>query len=212
MKRADAVTTLFLDIGGVVLSDGWDRHARRRAANAFALELAEFEQRHRAAFEVFETGKVTLDEYLGLVVFDRKRSFTRARFRRFMFEQSHPHPEMLALVARLKATHDVKIVVVSNEARELNAYRIRTFGLGKLVDAFVSSCFVGIRKPDPQIFRLALDLAQADPSQVVYVEDTAMFVEVAARLGIRSVLHTNARSTAAKLASFGLHGVDRGTR
>ncbi|MDQ2767911.1 MAG: HAD family phosphatase, partial [Gemmatimonadota bacterium] len=124
MKRADAVTTLFLDIGGVVLSDGWDRHARRRAANAFALELAEFEQRHRAAFEVFETGKVTLDEYLGLVVFDRKRSFTRARFRRFMFEQSHPHPEMLALVARLKATHDVKLVVVSNEARELNAYRI----------------------------------------------------------------------------------------
>ncbi|MEO7734031.1 MAG: HAD-IA family hydrolase [Kofleriaceae bacterium] len=209
MKRTDAVTTLFLDIGGVVLSDGWDRHARRRAANAFALELAEFEQRHRAAFEVFETGKLTLDEYLELVVFHRKRSFTRAPFRRFMFAQSHPHPEVLALIARLKVVHDLKIVVVSNEARELNAYRIGAFKLGDLVDCFVSSCFVGLRKPDPQIFRLALDIAQAAPHQVVYVEDTAMFVEVAARLGIRGVLHTDARSTAATLASFGLDGVDR---
>ncbi|MEO6772552.1 MAG: HAD family phosphatase [Kofleriaceae bacterium] len=203
------MTTLFLDIGGVILSNAWDHHARRRAAKAFALERAEFEQRHRAAFEVFETGKLTLDDYLELVVFHRKRSFTRARFRRFMLSQSQPHPEMLALVTRLKAAHDLKIVVVSNEARELNALRIRAFGLGQLVDGFVSSCFVGIRKPDPQIFRLALDLAQAVPSQVVYVEDTAMFVEVAARLGIHGVLHVDARSTAAALASFGLHGVER---
>ncbi|MEO8553893.1 MAG: HAD family phosphatase [Kofleriaceae bacterium] len=209
MRRPAAVTTLFLDIGGVVLSNGWDHHARRRAAKALAIDDAELEQRHRAAFEVFETGKLTIDEYLGLVVFHCKRSFTRARFRRFMFEQSQPHPAMLALVARLRTVHELKVVVVSNEARELNAYRIRTFGLAKLVDGFVSSCFVGIRKPDPQIFRLALDLAQAAPSQVVYIDDTEMFVEVAARLGIRSVHHVDARSTAAKLASFGLHGGDR---
>lgn len=204
------MTTLFLDLGGVVLSNGWDRHARRRAAKAFAIDHAELEQRHRAAFEVFETGKLTLEQYLGLVVFHRKRSFTHARFGRFMFAQSHPHREMLDLVARLKRGHDLKIVVVSNEARELNAYRIREFGLAKLVDGFVSSCFVGIRKPDPQIFRLALDIAQASPSQVVYLDDTEMFVEVAARLGIHSVLHVDARSTTVKLASFGLHdSVDR---
>lgn len=200
------MTTLFLDIGGVVLSNGWDHHARRRAAKAFALEYAELEQRHRAAFEVFETGKLTLDEYLGLVVFHHKRSFTRARFRRFMFAQSHPHPEMLALVARLKTVHELKVVVVSNEARELNAYRIRTFGLAELADGFVSSCFVGLRKPDPQIFRLALDFAQAAPAQVVYLDDTEMFVEIAARMGIHSVHHVDARSTAAKLAALGLHG------
>ncbi len=208
MKRELPVTTLFLDIGGVVLTKGWDHHARRRAAKDFKLDLAELEQRHHAAFEAFEAGRLTLDEYLRLVIFHRKRSFTRGRFRRFMFAQSHPHPEMLALVARLKTVHGLKVVVVSNEARELNAHRIRAFKLADLVDCFVSSCFVDLRKPDPQIFRLALDLAQAAPSQVVYLEDTAMFVEVAAHLGIRGVLHTDARSTAAKLASFGLHGVE----
>ncbi len=206
--RARPFTTLFLDIGGVVLSDGWDRHARRRAATAFELEPAELEERHHATFELFEAGRLTLDEYLTLVVFHRKRAFTRARFRTFMFAQSHPHPQMLALIASLKIAHALKVVVVSNEARELNAYRTRTFGLDDFVDCFVSSCFVDLRKPDLSIFRLALDLAQVPARQVVYVDDSPMFVEVAARLGIRGVHHAGYRPTRAKLASLGLDGGD----
>lgn len=121
-----------------------------------------------------------------------------------MFAQSKPYPKMIDLVRRLKARCGLKIVVVSNEARELNAYRIRTFKLDGFVDFFISSCFVHVRKPDTDIFRLALDIAQTPARQVVYIENTPMFVEVAESLGIRSVLHTDYSSTCAKLASFGL--------
>ena len=204
MKKATAITCVFLDIGGVLLTDGWDHHARKRAATNFNLELAEMEDRHHLNFSTYEEGKLTMDEYLNRVVFYQKRPFTRAQFRRFMFAQSKPYPEMIELVAQLKVRHKLKIAVVSNEARELNEYRIRKFKLDGFVDFFISSCFVHVRKPDADIFRLALDIAQAPAGQVVYIENTTMFVQIAEGLGIRSILHTDYRSTCAKLASFGL--------
>ena len=198
------ITALFLDIGGVLLTNGWDHLARRRAAKHFKLEWAEIEERHRLTFEIHEEGKLTLEEYLSRVVFYRKRPFTRDQFRRFMFAQSKPYPEMIDLFAQLKARHGLKITVVSNEAREVNAYRIRKFKLDGLVDSFISSCFVHLRKPDAEIFRLALDISQAPARQVVYIENTPMFVQIAEGLGIRSILHTDYKSTRAKLASLGL--------
>jgi putative hydrolase of the HAD superfamily len=204
MKRIAPITALFLDIGGVLLTDGWDHHARKRAATNFKLELAEMEDRHHLTFDTYEEGKLTLEEYLGRVVFYQKRSFTRAQFRRFMFAQSKPYPEMIELIRKLKAKYGLKIAVVSNEGRELNAYRIRKFKLDGFVDSFISSCFVHVRKPDADIFRLALDIAQAPARQVVYIENTPMFVQVAESLGIRSILHTDYRSTCAKLALLGL--------
>lgn len=204
MKRSAEITTLFLDIGGVLLTNGWDHHARKRAATNFKLESAEMEDRHHLTFDTYEEGKLTLEEYLDRVVFYQKRPFTRAQFRRFMFAQSTPYPEMIKLVAQLKVRYGLKIAVVSNEGRELNAYRIRKFKLDKLVDSFISSCFVHVRKPDADIFRLALDIAQASARQVVYIENTPMFVQIAEDLGIRSILHTDYKSTCAKLESFGL--------
>jgi putative hydrolase of the HAD superfamily len=203
MKQALPITTFFLDIGGVLLTNGWDHHARKRAATHFKLELAEMEDRHHLTFDTYEEGKLTLEEYLGRVVFHQKRPFTRAQFRRFMFTQSKPYPEMIELIRRLKEKFGLKIVVVSNEARELNSHRIRRFKLDGFVDAFVSSCFVHVRKPDADIFRLALDIAQAPAGEVVYIENTPMFVQIAESLGIRSILHTDYRSTCAKLASWG---------
>ena len=199
-----AITCLFLDVGGVLLTNGWDHHARRRAVKHFKLDWAEMEERHNLNFATFEEGKLTLEEYLGRVVFYQKRPFTRAQFRRFMFAQSKPYPEMIELFAQLKTRHKLKIVVVSNESREVNAYRIRKFKLDGFVDCFVSSCFAHIRKPDSDIFRLALDIAQAPARQVLYIENTPMFVQIAEGLGIQSVLHTDYKSTCAKLASFGL--------
>ena len=204
MKNATAITCLFLDIGGVLLSDGWDHHARKRAATHFKLNLAEMEDRHHLTFDTYEEGKLTLEDYLERVVFYRKRPFTRAQFRRFMFAPSKPYPQMIELVRALKAEYGLRIAVVSNEARELNAYRIRKFKLAGFVDSFISSSFVHVRKPDADIFRLALDIAQAPARQVVYIEDTPMFVQIAEDLGIRSILHTDYRSTCAKLASLGL--------
>ena len=204
MKRGAPITVLFVDIGGVLLTDGWDHAARKRAARTFKLKWAEMEDRHQSNFATYEEGKLTLEEYLDRVVFYQKRPFTRARFRRFMFAQSKPYPEMISLVARLKVRHGLKIAVVSNEARELNAYRIRKFKLAGFVDFFISSCFVHVRKPDVDIFRLALDIAQAPAGQVVYVDNTSMFVQIAEGLGIRSILHADYRSTCAKLTSLGL--------
>jgi HAD superfamily hydrolase (TIGR01509 family) len=204
MKKSSLITALFLDIGDVLLTDGWDHHARKRAATKFKLELAEMEERHHLTFEPYEEGKLTLEEYLGLVVFYQKRPFTRAQFSRFMFAQSKPYPEMIELVRRLKARYGLKIVVVSNEAREMNSHRIRKFKLDGFVDSFISSCFVHLRKPDADIFRLALEIAQTPTRQVVYIENTPMFVQIAEGLGIRSILHADYRSTCAKLASFGL--------
>jgi putative hydrolase of the HAD superfamily len=204
MKGSTEITTLFLDVGGVLLTNGWDHHARRRAAKNFKLQWTEMEDRHRLVFETHEEGKITFEEYLGRVVFYKKRPFTRSQFRRFMFTQSKPYSEMLDLAAQLKVRYELKIAVVSNESREVNAYRIRKFKLNGFVDSFISSCFVHIRKPDADIFRLALDIAQTPARHVLYVENTPMFVQIAEGLGIRSILHTDYKSTCAKLASFGL--------
>jgi putative hydrolase of the HAD superfamily len=204
MKKATAIACVFIDVGGVLLTDGWDHHARRRAARTFKLNWAEMEKRHHLVFEIYEEGKLTLEEYLYRVVFYKKRAFTRAQFRRFMFAQSKAYPDMIDLIARLKVTHRLKIAVVSNEGRELNVYRIQKFKLARLVDLFVSSCFVQVRTPDEEMFRLAMDIAQVQPRDVVYIDNTAMFTEIAQGLGIRSVLHTDYQSTRAKLAALGL--------
>ncbi len=206
MKTPIAIKTLFVDIGGVLLTNGWDHLARKAAAKRFRLDWDNLEERHNLNFATFEEGKLTLDDYLGRVVFYRPRPFNRTQFRRFMFAQSKPFPEMLGLVRQLKARYGLKVIVVSNEARELNAHRIQNFKLDGFVDTFVSSCFVHLRKPDLEIFRLALDLAQTPPREIVYLENTALFVEVAAGVGIRGIVHTDYRSTRAKLAALGLHG------
>jgi putative hydrolase of the HAD superfamily len=198
------VKTLFLDIGGVLLTDGWNRDSRRRAAQAFGLDWAEMEERHGLTVDPYEAGKLSLEEYLSRVVFHQPRPFTRGQFWRFMTGESQPLPEMTDLMRGLKARHGLKIAVVSNEARELNAYRIRKFKLEGFVDIFISSCFVRLRKPDMEIYRMALDIAQTPVRQIVYIENTAMFVQIAQGMGIRSILHTDPGLTRAQLAGLGL--------
>ncbi len=209
MTKSLPITALFVDIGGVLLTNGWDHFARRRAAKHFKVSYSELEDRHHLMFSTYEVGKITLDNYLNKVVFYSKRPFSRAQFRSFIFAQSRPLPGMLDLVARLKAKHRLKVFAVSNEGRELNTYRIKTYRLTEVIDGFFSSCFVGMRKPDAEIFRFALDVSQVLPSQVIYLENTAMFVETAESLGIRSVLHTNIESTRDQLATCGLRDDDR---
>jgi putative hydrolase of the HAD superfamily len=203
------VTTLFLDIGGVLLSNGWDHHARQRAAVHFNLEWEEMESRHRLNFTTYEEGKVSLEQYLNRTVFHEERAFTSDQFRAFMFAQSQAYAEMIALIRKLKIKYGLKVIVVSNEARELNAFRIQKFKLYEFVDAFISSCFIHLRKPDEDVFRLALDIAQTPTQQIVYIEDTVMFVQIAQALGIQSILHTDYQSTKAQLASFGLQEDDK---
>lgn len=204
MKKTTAITHLFVDIGGVLLTNGWDHHARERAADHFKLKWTEIEDRHHLVFEAFEEGKFTLEDYLNLVIFTQKRPFTLAQFRSFMFAQSKPYPDMLALIRELKTRYGLRVIALSNEGRELNAHRIRKFKLDHFIDSFISSSYVHVRKPDPAIFRLALDTSQAPLEKIIYLENTPMFVQIAESLGIRSILHTDYKSTLSLLAALGL--------
>lgn len=199
-----AITTLFLDVGGVLATNGWDRHMRERAAAAFQLDYTDMDDRHRETFDTYEQGKLTLDEYLTRVVFYRERPFSREQFIAFMFDQSQPYPPMLELVRGLKARHGLRLALVNNEGRELNEHRIRKFGLRAFVDCFLSSCYVHFRKPDADLYRLALDVMQAAPEEVAYLDDRAMFVDVARGLGIHGIHHTGYDTTRSALAGLGL--------
>jgi putative hydrolase of the HAD superfamily len=204
MKKLIPVTTLFLDIGGVMLSNGWGHESRRSAADVFNLDFDEMDERHHVIQITYEEGKITLNEYLKRVVFYQKRSFTIDQFRDFMFSQSTPNIDMIEYIRQLKDKYNLKIAVVNNEGRELNEHRIMKFKLNQFVDFFISSCFVHFRKPDADIFRIALDIAQVPVQHVVYIEDMQMFVDVARDLGIRSIHHKNYLSTVEELALMGL--------
>ncbi len=198
------ITTLFQDIGGILLTNGWDGGARQRSAEKFGLNLDELNRLHHLTFGTYEEGRISLDEYLRRVIFQRERPFSLEEFRSFMFAQSQPYPEMIGFVRELKASYGLKVVAVSNEGRELSAYRNQRFGLPEVIDFFISSCYVHLRKPDEEIYRMALDTAQTPIDQVVYVENTPMFAAVARDLGIRTILHVDQPSTKAAFEVFGL--------
>jgi FMN phosphatase YigB (HAD superfamily) len=203
-SKTSVITCLFVDIGGVLLTNGWDHHLRKQAATDFKLDWDELESRHHLNVDVYETDKLTLKDYLARVVFYEERPFSPTQFRDFMFAHSQPYPEMIELIIQLKIRYGLKIFVVSNEAREINDYRIEKFKLDEFVDCFISSCYVHLRKPDKDIFRLALDIAQVPAKQTAYIENTPLLVQVAETFGIRGILHTDYKSTCEKLAALGL--------
>jgi len=199
-----SITHLFTDLGGVLLTNGWDRSLRERTAEYFGVDPQQMDERHHLTYDTYESGKMGLWAYLDRVVFYEPRHFTHEQVIEYILEQAKPFPEMIELVKALKARHHLKVAVVSNEGREITADRIERFGLRDFVDFFVVSSYVHFRKPDQDIFRVALDIAQADPHRVAYIEDRPMFVEVAAEVGLRAIWHRGIDSTREALAEMGL--------
>jgi len=191
------IKTLFCDLGGVVLTNGWGHESREKAAEKFGFDLKEFDSRHQMLFGDYETGKISLDDYLTHSLFYQPRSFSMDAFKQFMYEQSQPFPDMIAFIKQLKKDNGLKVVVVSNEGRDLTDYRLNSLGIKDMGDFFVVSCYVGIRKPDTQIFRLALDLLQSRPEEVVYLDDRELFVELAQQMGIFAICHKDLATTKA---------------
>lgn len=198
------ITHLFTDLGGVLLTNGWDRGLRKVVAAHFGVDQGEMDERHHLTYDTYEAGKISLSEYLRRVIFWEPREFTEQQVVDFMLAQARCFPEMIELVKRVKERNRLKVAVVSNEGRELTADRIRRFGLKEFVDFFIVSSYVHFRKPDEDIFRVALDIAQAEPGQVVYLDDRHMFTEVAGRMGLRVIWHRDRDSTRAALAELGL--------
>ncbi|MEO9020559.1 MAG: HAD-IA family hydrolase [Ginsengibacter sp.] len=187
---------LFSDIGGVLLNNGWGHESRMAAAKKFNINYEEMEVLHNFIFNVWEMGKVSMDDYLDTVVFKEKRNFSREDFKEFMFSVSTLLPETLPWMIEWKNKHeDIKVISINNEPRELNQYRIATFKLHNFFDAFISSCEVGMRKPDPGIFLLALGIAQAKPEECIYFDDRVMLVEAARKVGIHAYHHQDFEST-----------------
>lgn len=195
MKKA-GLKVLFLDVGGVLLSNGWGHESRAAAAKEFNLDYEEFNTLHEFIFNVYEIGNLTLEEYLETVIFNQPREFTREDFKSFMFAQSIELPGMLPWVIEWKNSGcGFRIISINNEPKELNDYRIKKFKLHRCFDAFISSCEVGMRKPDPGIFKLAMGVAQAAPEQCYYFDDRPMLVQAAARLGIHAFHHKGFESS-----------------
>ena len=187
---------LFMDVGGVLLSNGWGHESREAAAKEFSLDYTEFNRLHEFIFNVYEIGNLNLEEYLDTVIFNQPREFTKEDFKSFMYAQSAELPGMLKWMIEWKRSGcGFRIISINNEPKELNDYRIKKFKLHRCYDAFISSCEVGMRKPDPRIFKLAMGVAQASPEQCYYFDDRALIVESAKGLGMQAFLHKDFETT-----------------
>jgi putative hydrolase of the HAD superfamily len=198
------VTTLFWDNGGVILTNGWDRGSRQLAVEEFRLDFADFEDRHELMLNAFECGTASLDEYLQRTVFYRDRPFTMEQFKQFMFAQSQAMPEPLAYLGELAATRRFMLAALNNESLEINEYRIRKFRLREYFEAFFSSCYMGVRKPDRGIYTLALKITQREPAECVLIDDRGLNLECAREMGMHTIQFLNVAQLREDLARLGI--------
>jgi putative hydrolase of the HAD superfamily len=193
------ITTMFWDVGGVVLSNGWDINSRRAACSKFGLDCRDFEAHHESVAEYLDLGRMSLDDYIEQTIFCHPRQFGKEEFKAFMFSQSQAHPDALAILERLAASGRYLIAALNNEARELNRYRIERFELQKYFSLFFSSCYLGARKPDANIYRMALDVTQRAGEECLMIDDREENLEAARRLGIETIRFENAKQLAGEL-------------
>ncbi len=198
------ITTLFLDIGSVLLTNGWDTASRKLASKKFNIDYEDFAERHGYLSSLYEEGKMTLNDYLDKAIFYEERSFSETDFKNFIFSQSEPVPKMIELFKNLKSKYKLKIVSLNNEGLELSRYRVETFKLNDLFDFFVTSCFVNMRKPDENIYKLAMNLAYSKCEESLFIDDRYFNVETAANLGINAFQHKDYKTTREELARYGL--------
>lgn len=203
------ITALFWDVGGVILTNGWDRAGRRRATERFQLDWEEFQDRHELVSADFEAGRLTLEEYLRRTVFYRSRPFTEEEFRSFMFAQSKPSLDTLALVKNLARSDKYLMATLNNESLELNLHRIEQFRLRDYFDVFLSSCFLGVRKPECAIYRLASQITQRAAEECLFIDDRALNLECAQLMGIRTIHYQNSMQLSQELERHGV-GVGSG--
>ncbi len=199
-----SIEMLFWDNGGVILTNGWDRSSRRKAVEHFHLDWEDFADRHELMLNAFETGQATLDQYLQRTVFYRPRPFTTEEFKAFMFSQSQPLPESLDYLAQLGRTRRCSMAALNNESREINEYRIAQFHLRDYFESFFSSCYLGLRKPDPEIYRRVLQITQQKPEACVMIDDRDLNLECARELGMRTIQFQNAVQLREELARMGI--------
>ena len=200
--EVEKIKVVFMDIGGVLLTNGWDHESREKAAKVFDFDYTEMNILHNFIYNVFEIGSISLDEYLDTVLFHQLRNFSKTDFKQFMFEESVELPEMLEYSKSWKKQTDLPVFALSNENEELNDYRIKTFNLHDLFDGFFSSCYLKMRKPDPGIYKTAMEIAQVKPDECLYFDDRPMLIHAAKKLGMNTILHQDFETSKNILENF----------
>ena len=198
------ITTLFWDIGGVILTNGWDTRSRREAAQTFHLDWEEFQERHELSFPAFDSGNISLNEYLDRTLFYRPRKFAREEFTAFMFAQSKEYPEPRALLDAAARSGKYFIGAINNEPLELNEYRIEAFRLRKDFQVFFSSCYLHARKPEEMIYRIALEVTQRPAQECVFIDDRLLNLENPRRLGMNTIHYQSAAQLRQELQTYGV--------
>jgi putative hydrolase of the HAD superfamily len=198
------ITSVFWDIGGVILTNGWDHNSRAEAAKAFGLDWEEFRERHDLSMPAFDSGQITLNQYLDRTLFYRPRNFSKEDFTAFMFAQSKEYPETHAVLSDVARTGKYYVASINNEPRELNDYRIEAFNLRKDFQAFFSSCYLSARKPEETIYRIALEVSQRPPEHSVFIDDRPLNLENPRRLGMHAIQHKNAQQLRSDLQALGI--------
>lgn len=199
-----SIRVLLFDVGGVLATNGWDRVARRRAADQFEFDWEEFQDRHEFVAHDFETGKLDLAGYLDRTLFYRERPFDRSQFVDFMKDQTQPFDESLAIAAELAASGRFLMATLNNESRELNEYRIQALGLSRTFSVFLSSCYLGVTKPEPEIYRIATDVTNHGPGKCLFIDDRRLNLECAELVGMQTNHFTDAATLRADLTVQGL--------
>jgi putative hydrolase of the HAD superfamily len=198
------ITTIFFDIGGVLLTDGWNHASRRAASEKFGLDWDEYADRHERVAHAIETNRLSLDAYLTRTIFYRERAFSREEFRQFIFSQSQPHPETIEIARDLATSRKYFMATINNEVFELNVYRLQTFGLRNIFPVFFSSCFLGIRKPDEAIYRLALQVTQRKAEECLFIDDREVNLECPREMGLQTILFESAAQLKDALQAAGI--------
>jgi putative hydrolase of the HAD superfamily len=183
---------IFFDIGGVLGSNGWDKEQRQRAVEHFGLNADDFHWRHEEVMGEWEEGRITLDEYLDVAVFYTERPFSRDEFVAFMYSQSVPNEATIAIARALSAHARYTLMTLNNESEELNIHRIEAFGISQIFEAFISSCWLGVRKPNRKFYYRALGIAHAEPASSLFIDDRQQNLTPASSLGMNVILFRSA--------------------
>jgi putative hydrolase of the HAD superfamily len=183
---------IFFDIGGVLGSNGWDREQRQRAVERFGLNAEDFQWRHEELVGEWEEGRITLDEYLDIAVFYADRDFSREEFAEFMCAQSTPNQEAIDIARTLSRDPRYTLMTLNNESEELNIYRIERFGISQIFEAFITSCWLGVRKPMRRFYNRALGIAYAEPATSLFIDDRQQNLTPARSLGMNTILFQSA--------------------
>jgi HAD superfamily hydrolase (TIGR01509 family) len=203
-----SIRTLFWDIGGVVLTNGWDIDQRTKVLSRLGVDLEAYEEVHERANYYWERGLITAKEFFAQTVLNPnpKLDLTFDIVWKQVCAQSKVlHPECLDILAELKRQGRYRLATLNNESRELNGHRLDAFKLRSLFDYFICSGYVHEMKPLPGVYRSAIDISGFEARTALFIDDKEENCESAKVLGMQTIWFKNPEQLCTALADYDIH-------